>query len=379
MRIVQIVQAIGPGSGVAGVAWNLEREFRALGHTVEAFTYATAQRGRGHSWPTLRLARRVARAWGVVWFSTVGTRRARQYLADRPDAVSICHNNVLAGDVYVSHGVVTAAMNSLDHGWWRVLRNPTHAFVYVRDLWRFRRGIHKLVIALSGYEAAALRRTYGALRSPIEVIPNGVDTRIYHPPTCEERTHARAVFHLDDDDRIALFIGHEFERKGLRFAMEALIEAPSVMLLVVGGSADIMASAEAEAERLGVGERVMFVGPRHDLPLFFAAADMFVLPSSYESNALVILEALSSGLPVLSTPVGYAPEVIEDGRNGWIVGRSPAEIGQRFEQVAREPVGAFGEAARASVANLDWESVALRYVAVLEQLARGRDRTEWSG
>lgn len=378
MRIVQIVQSLGPGSGVAGVAWNLEREFRALGHTVEAFTYVTAQRGRGYPWPTLPLARRIARAWRVVWFSTVGTSRARRFLAERPDAVSICHNNVLAGDVYVSHGVITAAMNSLDHGWWRILRNPTHAFVFVRDLWRLRRGVHRVVIALSPHEAAVLRRTYGATPSTVEVIPNGVDTQIFHPPTLEERAHARAMFHLDEDDRIALFIGHEFERKGLRFAIEALVEAPTVMLLVVGGSAAIVASAETDAERLGVRERVLFVGPRYDLPLFFNAADMFVLPSSYESNALVILEALSSGLPVISTPVGFASEVIEDGRNGWIVSQSPSEIARRFVQIAHEPPGAFRESARVSVAHLAWKSVAEQYVAVLERLAVEPDTAGWT-
>ncbi|GAA4345774.1 glycosyltransferase family 4 protein [Microbacterium rhizosphaerae] len=371
-RIVQIVAVVGPGSGVAGVAWNLEREWRSLGAEVEDFTFDSARRRAARPWPRRSLARRFARAWRTIWFSTAGTIRAREFLAERPGAVSLCHHNVLAGDVYVSHGVINAAMNARGNGAWRMLRNPTHIFTHVRDRHRFRSGTHRRVVALSHEEARVLRATYGRIRPPIVVIPNGVDLQRFHPPTSPQRRAARETFHLDDEARVAIFVGHEFERKGLSYAIDALVEATTVLLLVVGGSAQIMEDARHHAERIGVGDRVLLVGPRQDLELFLAAADFFVLPSAYESNALVILEALAAGLPVITTRTGYAPEIIVDGSNGYLVDRDPHELAKRFEELAAADLGPWSQRARASVEDHGWTAIAQRYLDLFAEVERER-------
>jgi len=368
MHIVQIVPFIGPGSGVAGVAWNLDRELREMGHNVESFTYATAGYRRRRPYPKRTFFRALALFRRMVWFSSVGTVRARRFLRERPDAMSICHNNAMVGDVYVNHGVVGAAMRARGRGLWRMLRNPTHAFTFVRDLMRYRSGIHRSIVALSTSEAQTLRGVYGRVRPPITVIPNGVDLERYRPPTTDERRNAREVFHLDAEDRVVLFIGHEFARKGLDFAIDALVHAPSVMLLVVGGNADGIGASRSRATRIGVAERVLFVGPRRDLELFFAASDLFILPSAYEANALVILEALASGLPVIATRVGYAPEIIEDGINGFLVSQDAREIADRMEELAVSDHAALSVKARSSVEPFSWRATAERYVALLEGL-----------
>lgn len=367
-HIVQIVPFIGPGSGVAGVAWNLDQQFRALGADVETFTFDMARSRPAPPWPRHALGRRIARAWRVIWFSTVGTVRARRFLAERPDAISICHDNALAGDVYVSHGTVAAAMKARGNATWRMLRNPTHVFTYLRDRHRYRGHTHRAVVALAASEAATLRRTYGRVVPPITVIPNGVDLARFHPPTAAERESARAGFRLEEDARVALFIGHEFERKGLSFAIDGLIYAPSVLLLVVGGSAEIIDAARAHAAEAGMAERVMFTGPRYDLPTFLAASDMFVLPSAYEANALVILEALASGLPVVTTPVGFAPEIVIDGENGFLVARDAQEIGERLDRLASEELAPWSERARASAEPFGWRAIAERYLALVAEL-----------
>ncbi|WP_173921764.1 glycosyltransferase family 4 protein [Agromyces sp. Marseille-P2726] len=369
MHIVQIVPIIGPGGGVSGVAWHLEHELRALGHTVESFTYGTARRRAARRMHRPSLFRAFALFRRMVWFTIFGTARARRFLAERPGAISICHNNAMVGDVYVNHGVVSAAMRARGHGLWRMLRNPTHPFTFVRDYIRYRSRIHRAVVALSASEADTLRRTYGQVRPPIAVIPNGVDLDRFRPPTLAERAKAREVFSLDDDDRVVLFIGHEFERKGLNYAIEALAHAPTVMLLVVGGDAASIPKARALAEKHGVAERVLFVGRRHDLPLFFAASDIFVLPSAYEANALVVLEALACGLPVVATPVGFAPELVHDGENGFLVDQDPVKIGNRFEELAAGDPIAYRGRARASVQDRGWDTTAKRYVALLERIA----------
>ena len=100
---------------------------------------------------------------------------------------------------------------------------------------------------------------------------------------------------------------------------------------------------------------------------------MFVLPSAYEANALVVLEALASGLPVVTTRVGFAPEIIEDGRNGFLVDRDAREVGERLEQLADEDdCPTWSRRARASAEPYAWRAVAQRYLELAEELAAER-------
>lgn len=376
MRIVQIVPFLRPGTGVAGVAWNLDREFRAAGIQTEAFTFADARRGRALPRPRNPVGRRLARAWRVVWFSTVGTARARRFLAERPDAISICHSEALVGDVFVSHGIETQAVRARSRGWWHLLPNPVRAFTYLRERHRYRSRAHRVVVTLSDAEQRALRSHFRRVRPRIEVIPNGVDLTAFHPPTADERNRARAAFLLDDDARVALLIGHDLIRKGILTAIDALTHAPAVLLLVVGGDSESVAAAREHAARNGVTERVLFAGTRSDIPFMMAASDIFVFPSEYEANALVVLEALASGLPVICTPVGYAPQVIVDGDNGWITRADAAEIGRRLTEVAEadaEERHALSRRARASAEGYGWAGIARRYLTLVEGLAETAD------
>lgn len=376
-RIVQIVPFIGPGTGVAGVAHHLERELRALGATVERFTFQDAQRRPERRWPKGTIFARIRGGWRMVWFSTVGTIRAREFLADRPDAITITHNNVLVGDVYVNHGLLLASMRARGRSFWAIYRNPVHVFIYLRDRVRYRGRTHRAVVCLSEADATDLRTTYGPIRPRVEVIPNGVDLGWFRPPTPEERSAARAELKLGTEERVAVFVGHEFSRKGLSFAIQGLTHAPSVLLLIIGGNDVIIAEAYAEAKELGVDDRVLFLGPRHHPVPFLHAADFFVLPSAYEANALVVLEALACGLPVIATPVGFAPEVVVDGVNGFLVERDGRAIGERMEQLATIDDAEFaewGRRARESVERYGWRGIAERYLELAEELLAERER-----
>jgi len=375
-RIVQIVPFIGRGTGVAGVAWNLEREFRALGATVERFTFHDAMRITERPWPKNKVLSRIRGGWRMVWFSTVGTRRARAFLAERPDAISICHNNVMVGDVYVNHGVLLASMRARGRSTWGIYRNPVHVFVYLRDRIRYRGRSHRAVVSLSETDAADLRSTYGPVRPRLLVIPNGVDLNRFRPPSPDERRQARSELGLGTEERVAVFIGHEFSRKGLSFAIRGLQYAPSVLLLIIGGNDDIIVEANSEAQQVGVGDRVLFLGPRQSLRAFLAASDFFVLPSAYEANALVMLEALASGLPAIGTPVGFAPEIIVDGENGFLVDRDERAVGERMEQLAildDAELAEWSRRARASAEQFSWRRVAERYLALVDEVRAERE------
>ncbi|BDZ64519.1 hypothetical protein GCM10025877_14570 [Agromyces mangrovi Wang et al. 2018] len=376
IRIVQIAPTIEPGSGVAGVAFNLEREFRAAGVQVERFTAADAGRtlrGAGGGPP---IVTHLERARNVVWFSTVGTRRARRFLAERPDAISICHNDVIAGDVYVNHGLLQAAMRARGHFAWRMVRNPVHLYTALRDRVRYRGRRHRAVVALTSHEAELLVDEYGRVRAPIHVIPNGVDLDRFRPPTDAERATARAEIDVADGRTLAVFVGHEFERKGLPIAIDALGGAPDVSLLVVGGTNDMIRRARAHARRYGVADRVHFVGTHADPVPFFWAADLLVLPSAYEANALVVLEALACGLPVVSTRVGFAPDILVDGENGFLVERDPASVAARLDALDRlgaAVTDAWRQRARRTAERYSWPEVARQYLSLVEALGSRSD------
>ena len=341
----------------------------AAGARVERFTHIEA----GRHPPQGGRRSRAGHAWDVVWFSTAGTRRARAFLAARPDAISICHNDALAGDVYVNHGLLQAAMRARGQYVWRMVRNPLHLFTpALRDRIRYRGRYHREIVALTEHEAALLVRTYGAVRAPIEVIPNGVDIERFRMPSADERIAARRSLGLRTDAWVAVFVGHEFDRKGLPLAIDALVTEPEVHSLVVGGTPEMIARARADAEEHGVADRTTFAGIRPDIVPARWASDALVLPSAYEANALVVLEALACGVPVVSTPVGAAPDLLVDGVNGYPIPRDARMLSARLSALREASTDGLCEACRATAEEYSWSRVAAKYLDTVRRLHDAR-------
>ncbi len=148
----------------------------------------------------------------------------------------------------------------------------------------------------------------------LRVIYNGVDLERFHP--CRRETEGRRVRReagLEDGQRVALFLGTGYARKGLDRALRAFAVAaasrPELRLLVVGYDSG-RATFEREATRLGVAPRVRFLGGRRDAEACYAAADLYVLPTRYDPFASSTLEALASGLPVVTTATNGASELL---------------------------------------------------------------------
>lgn len=365
MRVVQVVPEITVGSGVEAVAYHLEKEWQQLGVDCERFTLAEAHGAwLGRPGPGIRgklvgLAR-------VVWFSTVGSVEARRHVARRDDdCIVICHNDAVVGDVYVNHGVVVEAMRARGGLVWRLVRNPLHLFTWVRDAVRYATGVHRVVVNLTSTDRVALARSYPRIRPECVVIGNGVDIRRYRPDP-QERKRMREELRLGPDDRVALFVGHEFGRKGLPIILAGLRQVPDVTLLVVGGTSDLVKEAAREAVRSGVRDRVRFIGAVTDPRPYFHASDVFVFPSAYESYGLVVLEALACGVPVVATAVGCVPDVVVPGRNGAIVEPDPESVAEGIRSVLVGDTAAQAAAARASAERHAWSAVAAEYLELFE-------------
>ncbi len=152
----------------------------------------------------------------------------------------------------------------------------------------------------------------------ITVIYNGVD------PPSPRRTRAAVRAALDlGEGPVALHVANFLPVKGHDILMRALAQVRDrgVRLTVVtAGDGIERAAVEAQAKQLGLGpEQVRFLGFRADVPDLLAAADLFVLPSRMEGLPLAVLEAMSHGLPIVTTRIGGNPEVVTDGEHGLLV------------------------------------------------------------
>lgn len=372
MRIVQVVPVVQVGSGVEAVAHHLEQEWQALGITTEQFTLKEA----GGSWlpePGPGVRGKLTLVARVVWFSTVGSLIAHQRWHRRPDdTIVICHNDVLFGDVYVNHGILRVAMQARGHSLLRMLRNPLHVFTWLRDAIRYASRGHRTIVNLTRAEDELLAKTYPRIAPPTVVIGNGVDITRYQPFTGSKRK-LRTELGLPVDAKLGVFVGHEYARKGLPQAIEALQRLPDeVHLVVVGGTSDMIADTTNHIDVLGLSGRVHFTGRQNDPRPWMRASDWLVFPSLYESYGLVVLEALAMGLPVIATATGAVPDVVVDGSNGQIVSATPESIAKGTEAVlAADPV-VLSRAARRTAEQHSWAEVAQQYLRLFEKILDAR-------
>jgi glycosyltransferase involved in cell wall biosynthesis len=203
----------------------------------------------------------------------------------------------------------------------------------------------------------------------IQVVRNGVDPEEFRPPhDAAERADLRRRLALPAGP-LVLFAGDlRSARKGLGALLRALLLLPDSVRLAVAGDAHGSPFVE-EARALGLAERVVFLGFRRDMPLLMRAADLFAFPARYEPFSLVVLEAMASGLPVVTTAAAGASELLIQGVNG-VVLEDPDD--QRALAGAIQGIlddsehgRAMGEAARTTALQHTWSYTMSRVEAIL--------------
>ena len=226
------------------------------------------------------------------------------------------------------------------------------------------------IVCVSDGVAEEVRACFPTLADRVVTIHNGVDTETFAPAAHADQARAlRASLGIPEHELVAVFVGSEWERKGLEPAIRALALADGWSLAVAGGGDQ--ERFQALADMLGVGERMRWLGLRSDVQLVFQMADAFVLPSSYETFSLVTFEAAATGLPILATPVSGVRELIEDGRNGFLITRDPEVIGERMRGLAADPDlrRRLGAAARESALGFSGERMVSEHHALYARVA----------
>jgi len=230
------------------------------------------------------------------------------------------------------------------------------------------------IVAIAKRGAAEIAALYAVAPARLSVVYNGVDLEHFHPRNRgRHRTAARADAGLPADAWTILFVGSGFPRKGLATLIEAFGVLPDrTARLVVIGKGDASPFQEL-ARRLGVAERIVWLGPREDAERWYGAADVVALPSRYEPFGNVHLEALASGVPVVASTAAGGAEAIREGWNGAIV--DPRDAGALVRALAtlREMGGRnLGERARRSAEPFTFAAQVEGFAKVYGRFRRAR-------
>ncbi len=221
------------------------------------------------------------------------------------------------------------------------------------------------IIASTESEKNELIQRYGALPEKIGIVPCGVNMELFQPV---DRATARQKLGITADN-IVLFVGRIDPLKGadrLIKAIPYLNTYDDLRLIIIGG--DEYSQSEVDklhklTGELDIEDRVTFQGmvKQAQLPYFYSAADVCVVPSYYESFGLVALESLACGTPVVATDVGDLKNIIRQGETGYVVTENtPQNLADSINSILTGPPRDMETAfsVRASISGYSWESIA---------------------
>ncbi len=333
-------------AGISSSALDLYRQAEEILGTIERLRRRAAARYdlvHSHYWASGRTAELACRAWGVPHVLTLHTLAAgkRRFRAGGQE-----HSVRLATERRLA-----AACDGL------IVPSPREKEILLR------------------FCPTASDRT--------AVVPWGVDFEGFRPIP---RREARRRLGIPQASEVVLYVGRVVPEKGLKRLMSALAHLRGrarLRLLVVGGDgADDprLRLLAAHMRARGLENRVTFCGrvTPEALPLFYSAADLLALPSSYESFGLVVLEALACGTPVAATPVGAAEFLLRDGKRGRLAsGFAPADLARAIADLLDTHLHSpfMAESLRRSIAAYGWERTAAGALAVYRALLSGRENT----
>ncbi len=151
-----------------------------------------------------------------------------------------------------------------------------------------------------------------------EVCYNGIDIKKFYPFSFKEKIKLKRNMNLDDS-HILLFVGSGYTRKGLKPLLKALTLLPFKYKLLVIGKDKNIKKFQTLIDKLKLNDRVFILGPKKDMLKYYHLADIFVLPTFYDPFSNACLEALSCGLPVITTIANGVSEIISDGQEGFVL------------------------------------------------------------
>lgn len=371
MKLCIVTHSFAEGSGQGKVNYEVVQEVIRRGHRATLLSSDISPELENHpqiTWASINVA-----GWPTELAKNMAFSAQCAYWLQRHRAEF---------DLIQVNGAITSASANVNavhfvHSAW--LQSPAHTFQIRRDFY----GVYQwLYTALNAYwEKQAFQRSdvivavsekiaqeliaMGVPPHKVRVIVNGVDAETFAPGPIN-----RSALNLPEAAPIALFAGDiQTARKNLDTILSALTQIPDLHLAIAGRTQG--SPYPTMANQLGIAERTHFLGYRRDIPALMKAADFFVFPSRYEACTLVLLEAMASGLPVITAVTAGGAELVTS--ESGIVLSDPNDVQGLAQGMARlamddERRQLMGQAARAVAEQHRWKSMAGKYLTLFEEM-----------
>ncbi|OGP94749.1 MAG: hypothetical protein A2157_05655, partial [Deltaproteobacteria bacterium RBG_16_47_11] len=191
---------------------------------------------------------------------------------------------------------------------------------YIEDR-PYKKGDYSRIVAISDMVKEDIIQRYKVPEDRIALIYNGVDVNRFHPMNRQYRKAIRKMYGFEDE-KVILFVSNNFRMKGLGFLIRALAQVKGegcfpLKLLILGR--DHQKPYHRLAKKLGLSKEMVFAGTTEEPQKYYGAADLLVHPTFYDACSLTVLEALASGLPVITTSSNGASGIITQGKEGFIL------------------------------------------------------------
>ncbi len=298
--------------------------------------------------------------------------------------------NTLKADILQPHGGVHWAW------FWRSLRAYDHPLVWViKFLGRvlspkqwvqgyienapYKKNYLDKIVAISDMVKQDIIRWYRIPEERIAVVYNGVDIERFHPRNRQYREEIRERCGIGEEELVILFVSNNFQMKGLGFLIKALAkikaETPIPFKVLTLGR-DRQDSYLSLARDMGMVDEVIFGGSTHEPEKYYGASDLLVHPTFYDACSLTVLEALASGIPVITTRCNGASGIITQGQEGFVIS-DPRDDRALTERILvffdREKLARASIAARALAESYSLERNWREIGNILDEISRSRE------
>ena len=323
----------------------------AAAHEIHVFAQDIS-----HSWPGVTYHRvsapfRRFRWLNQLWYATATWWQTRQGSGAGFDIVH-SHENTWHGNVQTVH--VLPIKHNLFNGktglnkakaWLKVVTSPRLLAYLALEKGRFATQSGRHIIVTSPSLQGIFQTAYPGCQNPISIITPGVTKAML----TADKAAAKQVFGLSADAFVIAFVGNRYDIKGLPALLSAIKALPAHVNLLVVGNAEEVGFYQTQAEKLGISQRVKFLGAVNGVEKVYQAADCLAHPTLEDTFAMVVLEAMSYGLPVVVSREKYCgiAGLLTNGVNALILDepKDIAVLTQRLQRIVdsaelREKLGA---------------------------------------
>jgi len=319
VKIALIRKDFSPkGGGGERYSVDLARSLRDFGHEVHVFAHRYEPL-KGISFHTVAVP---LKPFGLQnWIFAKNVRRAlSRNEFDIVNGISQIYPQDIyrLGDGIHKHWLTVRRPRIFSHVYDKV--SPRHRLLLHLEKKIFSPGNYRRIIANSELCKQHAIDYYKVPPQLVDVIFCGVDFAIFNSSVRNEGAQLRTSLEIGREAIVVLFVGTNYARKGLDTLLQAIsrLKYKEKYRLLVVGKGNIP-RYERLAQRLGLQEIIIFCGFQEQMPPFYGAADIFVLPSYYDPFGNVCLEAMACGLPVITTRETGVSELMAHGRSGFVM------------------------------------------------------------